>query len=171
MCSGTRSHVTWPLARGEEAPVLRVHFVLECFLFFVWLTAVSWLWTWTWLAIATTLLATRNSPRTTQPRHPAPGPSPNPKTQSPSPPTPEQRSAVARLRGPITLIARNRRCGLSPRRQVTQGGPWHVFRSRTRHVWGHAANFRLERPHLGPEPQACWPAIARRLRHARGPSA
>jgi len=31
--------------------------------------------------------------------------------------------------------------------------------------WGHAAVFCMERPHLGPEPQVRWPAVARRLRH------
>jgi len=40
-----------------------------------------------------------------------------------------------------------------------------MFRSGIRRVWGHAAIFRPERPHLGPEPQARWPAVARRLRH------
>ena len=43
-----------------------------------------------------------------------------------------------------------------------------VFRSGARRVWGHVAVFRLERPHLGPEPQARWHAAARRLRQAFG---
>jgi len=41
-----------------------------------------------------------------------------------------------------------------------------MFRSRIHRAWGHAAIFCLERPHLGSQPQACWPAVARRLRHA-----
>jgi len=33
---------------------------------------------------------------------------------------------------------------------------------------GSCGQFCLERPHLGPEPQARWPAVARRLRNAFG---
>jgi len=40
--------------------------------------------------------------------------------------------------------------------------PWHMAPPRS------CGQFRLERPHLGPEPQARWPAVDRRLRHARG---
>jgi len=34
--------------------------------------------------------------------------------------------------------------------------------------FGHFQHFRLERPHLGPEPHVRLPAVARRLRHACG---
>ena len=38
-----------------------------------------------------------------------------------------------------------------------------MFRSRTRRVWGSCGHFCLERPHLGSQPQARWPAVARCL--------
>ena len=33
---------------------------------------------------------------------------------------------------------------------------------------GPCGHFRLERPHLGSQPQARWPVVTRRLRHACG---
>ena len=51
--------------------------------------------------------------------------------------------------------------------KTTSQGPGHFPLKDPPRV-GSCGQFRLERPHLGSQPQACWLAIARRLRHACG---
>jgi len=78
----------------------------------------------------------------------------------------EGRSAGRYVGTGVGLSQSQRHTAPEIKRQVAQGGPGHVpLRDPPRVVM---RPFRLERPRLGSQPQARWPAVIRRLRHARG---
>ena len=68
-------------------------------------------------------------------------------------------------------VYRAQSCGIlrgSLQRQVAQGGPpGHVPLMDPPRA-GSCGHFLLVRPHIGSQPQARWPAVARRLRHTCG---